>query len=291
MAHVPGYTFLHLDEATADGTAFGQRADRAGGAIGSSIAMHALLLVLAWGVTRIPPAAPAARPVPASSPLRFVYSALDGPASGRRGGGGDQSPGPAARVQTVGRDPIVAAVVRQTPLTPPSAIPPESMQTLMPSVTSMDAGRLLQLGTIDGPSAPDDRGPGQEGPAGAGTRGGLGDLDGPGAGRGKHGDGVDDGEPYGIGSGVSAPALLYQTRPQYTADAMRAKIQGVALLSAVVAPDGTLRDIRIVRSLDATFGLDQEAIACVRQWKFRPGMRQGKPVAVVVTFEVAFNLR
>ena len=97
--------------------------------------------------------------------------------------------------------------------------------------------------------------------------------------------------PYGIGNGVTGPALLHRTQPQYSADAMRAKIQGVAVLSGIVGVDGTLHDIRVARSLDGTFGLDQEAIACVRQWRFRPGTRQGKPVAVYVTIEVAFTLR
>jgi protein TonB len=155
----------------------------------------------------------------------------------------------------------------------------------------MDAGRMLQLGTVDGPSAPTDaRGPGKGGEAGRGANGGPGDGDGPRSGRGTD-LGIGDGDVFPIGDGVSAPAILYQTRPQYTAEAMRAKIQGVALLTAVVAPDGSLRDIRVARSLDGAFGLDGEAIACVRQWRFRPGMRLGKPVAVAVTIEVAFNLR
>lgn len=294
MAHVPGYTFLRLDDATADATAFGQRADRAGGAIGTSIAMHALLLLLAWGVTRIPPAAPASKPEPASNPLRFVFSGLGGVSSGG-GGGGNRSPKPAVRAQTMGRDPIAIAVVPPAPLTPPATIQPEtppSAQELVGPFKPMDAGQMRQLGTVNGPSAPptDARGPGTADGSGAGGRRGSGDGDGPGVDRGRNG-GFGDGDVYLPGDGVSGLAVLVQTRPQYTAGAMRAKIQGVVVLSAVVAPDGTLRDIRVARSLDGTFGLDQEAIACVRQWKFRPGVRQGKPVAVAVTIEVAFNLR
>ena len=58
---------------------------------------------------------------------------------------------------------------------------------------------------------------------------------------------------------------------------MRAKIQGISLLSGIVAVDGTLQDIRIARSLDGTFGLDQEAIKCVRQWRFRPAPSRARP--------------
>ena len=50
-------------------------------------------------------------------------------------------------------------------------------------------------------------------------------------------------------------------------------------------------DIRIVRSLDMVFGLDQQAIASVREWRFRPGMRLGEPVPVQVTLEIAFSIR
>jgi len=104
------------------------------------------------------------------------------------------------------------------------------------------------------------------------------------------GDGLGDG-PYGVGNGVTGPDLIHRTPPQYSAEAMRAKLQGVAVLSGFVGVDGMLHDIRVVRSLDAAFGLDREAIRCVEQWRFRPGTRQGKPVAVYVTIEVAFNLR
>ena len=80
-------------------------------------------------------------------------------------------------------------------------------------------------------------------------------------------------------------------KPQYTSDAMRAKIQGSVLLECVVRPDGSVGDIQIVRSLDPTFGLDQEAVKAARQWRFRPGMRLGEPVPVLVTIELTFTLR
>jgi protein TonB len=72
---------------------------------------------------------------------------------------------------------------------------------------------------------------------------------------------------------------------------MRAKIQGSVLLAAVVQPDGTVTDIRVIRSLDRVFGLDAKAIEAARQWQFFPGTRQGQPVPVVVNIELEFNLR
>jgi TonB family protein len=72
---------------------------------------------------------------------------------------------------------------------------------------------------------------------------------------------------------------------------MRARLQGVVELSCVVMPDGACTDIRVVRSLDATMGLDQQAIASARRWRFRPGERLGQPVPVRVTLLIEFNIR
>jgi TonB family protein len=44
-----------------------------------------------------------------------------------------------------------------------------------------------------------------------------------------------------------------------------------------------------VRSLG--FGLDENAIQALKQWRFRPGMRNGVPVDVALNIEVNFNLR
>jgi TonB family protein len=56
-------------------------------------------------------------------------------------------------------------------------------------------------------------------------------------------------------------------------------------------PDGTVGDVKVTRSLDSVFGLDQEAIKAARQWRFRPGMRMGEPVPVIITIELTFTLR
>jgi len=80
-------------------------------------------------------------------------------------------------------------------------------------------------------------------------------------------------------------------KPAYTAEAMRAKVQGTVWLQCVVMPDGSVSEVQITKSLDSTFGLDQEAIKAAKQWRFKPGMRQGEPVPVRVTIELTFTLR
>ena len=96
---------------------------------------------------------------------------------------------------------------------------------------------------------------------------------------------------YRPGNGVSDPILLREVKPGYTSDAMRARIQGSVFLECVVRPDGSIGEVRIIRSLDSTFGLDLEAIKAARQWRFRPGTRLGEPVPVLVTIQLDFGLR
>ena len=90
---------------------------------------------------------------------------------------------------------------------------------------------------------------------------------------------------------VTTPIAITQVKPQYTADAMRAKVQGLVMIECIVLADGTVGDARILRSLDPIFGLDQQALTAARQWRFKPGLMNGKPVPVVVTIELSFMLR
>jgi periplasmic protein TonB len=46
--------------------------------------------------------------------------------------------------------------------------------------------------------------------------------------------------------------------------------------------------VRVVRHLG--MGLDDEAIAAVRQYRFKPALYQGQPVAVQMVIEVDFHL-
>ena len=92
-------------------------------------------------------------------------------------------------------------------------------------------------------------------------------------------------------NGVTLPKLVKDIKPKYTSEAMRAKVQGTVLLECVVRPDGSVGDVVVKRSLDPTFGLDQEAIKAAQKWEFVPGTRMGEPVPVLVTIELTFTLR
>ena len=99
----------------------------------------------------------------------------------------------------------------------------------------------------------------------------------------------EQGTVYKPGNGVSAPVLVKEVKPQYTAEAMRAKIEGTVGIECVVETDGGTSDIKVVKPLDP--GLDQEAVKAVRQWQFKPGTKDGKAVRVRITLELTFTLR
>ena len=96
---------------------------------------------------------------------------------------------------------------------------------------------------------------------------------------------------YRPGQSVTAPVLVRETKPNYTAAAMRARIQGIVVLECIVMPDGSVGEVRVARSLDSVFGLDEQAVNSLKQWRFRPGMKDGAPVAVLVTVEMSYTLR
>jgi TonB family protein len=92
-------------------------------------------------------------------------------------------------------------------------------------------------------------------------------------------------------SGVQAPRLIKDVKPQYTGDAMRAKIQGVVKMEAVVETDGTVGEVRVTQSLDQELGLDDEAVKAVKKWRFEPGRKDGVVVPVLVEILMTFTRR
>ena len=93
---------------------------------------------------------------------------------------------------------------------------------------------------------------------------------------------------YQVGQGVSAPVLLRKVEPEYTEAARKAKHEGTVLLYVQINADGDATNIRVVRSLG--LGLDEKAVECVKQWKFKPGYKGNRPVTVEATIEVNFRL-
>jgi protein TonB len=208
----------------------------------------------------------------------ITWIAAPGPGGGG-GGGGDRKPDPPRKAEIT---PPKTHVMEPPKPEPPKPIP----QANIPAVTAVAE---LPGATVAVPEATVAQGSGAGGGGGTGTGSGVGP--GTGSGYGEGFGGGTGGGAYREGNGVTSPVLIHETKPNYTGEAMRARIQGLVKLEAVVLPDGSVGDVRVVHSLDQQFGLDKEAIKTLRQWRFKPGMRLGQPVPVLILVEISFTLR
>ena len=98
-------------------------------------------------------------------------------------------------------------------------------------------------------------------------------------------------EVFQPGNGVSLPTVVTPVSPQYTPEAMAARIEGTVVLSTVALADGAIGEVTVPQSLDNTLGLDEQAVKAMKQWRFKPGMKDGKPVAVRISVEMHFTLK
>jgi periplasmic protein TonB len=121
---------------------------------------------------------------------------------------------------------------------------------------------------------------------GSGSGGGVGPGTGAGVGPGT-GGGIGGGA-FRPGRGVTAPRVIYQTDPEFSEEARKAKYQGTCVLGLVVDATGRPTNIRVLNALG--MGLDEKAIESVRNWKFEPGQKDGHAVAVEIAVEVDFHL-
>jgi protein TonB len=95
--------------------------------------------------------------------------------------------------------------------------------------------------------------------------------------------------PQSPDSGVTPPTLLSRVTPEYTPEARQARVTGTIELVVTVREDGTVKFERITKSLG--FGLDEASAAAAEQFTFRPGRKDGKPVAVSVSLQFTFGLK
>jgi protein TonB len=203
--------------------------------------------------------------------IKFVFMQDPGPGGG---GGGSQAPAPPKPAEIPKPKPAQPIPVEPPPVVQAPPPPTLNAPIFTPNAQSMQAQGMSSFSLAD--------------------RGGGGRGQGLGAGR---GNGVGEGEGGGtgggvfrLGSGINNPVLLKEVRPNYTPEAMRLKIQGVVVLEAVILPNGTVGDVKIIKSLDSATGLDAEAIKAAKSWLFRPATRQGQPVPVYATLEVTFRI-
>lgn len=272
---------------------FEQQQKRLGPAFVASFAYHVVMGALLVVAIRYSAHRPPSDPVLPEQPnANIIWLSQQGPGGGG-GGGGNRMKEPPRPAEIPGKDKITVPVIKPPKLEAPqqAKVEPNPVEQLMiPAKSLADAEDSLP-GAIEAPPGPPTVSLGSGSGGGAGTGTGTGIGSGTGSGLGPGSGGGTGGGVFRPGTGVTLPRLLREVKPQYTSDAMRAKVQGVVLLECVVRADGSVGDVQVIRSLDSTFGLDQEAVKAARQWRFAPGTRLGEPVAVLVTIELTFTLR
>jgi TonB family protein len=203
------------------------------------------------------------------------------------GGGGKRQPTPASRgILPRGADKQLAPPDPEPPKNPnPTLIVEPTI--VAPQLATLRPLNLLNLGDPNGIVGPPSSGPGDGGGIGDGNGRGDGPGKGPGAGEGE--DGGNGGGPYRVGGDVSVPTVVYRVEPEYSEEARKARYQGTVVLEAVVRRDGRVDVLHLVRSLG--LGLDDNALRALKQWRFRPAMKNGIPVDATLNIEVRFNLR
>lgn len=207
------------------------------------------------------------------------------PVAPKTGGGGG---GGAHQIvePTKGKAPEVAKVTLNAPQLARLEHPKLPVEPTEP-IKLPDSPKLANLGQPDSMQVKlASQGNGSGSGFGHGIGGGLGAGHGLGAGPGSgggYGGGV-----MGVGGGVSAPVVLHSVEPEFTDQARQANFQGTVALQLIVDAEGNPQNIHITRHLG--MGLDEKALEAVRQYKFKPAMYQGHPVAVQIIVNVDFHL-
>jgi periplasmic protein TonB len=193
------------------------------------------------------------------------------------GGGGQKGPTPVSK----GELPKFA----DQQITPPKAPPLEEPKIRMPDPTievqkdlKMATSPMPNLGLPTSPLLGASMGNGNGTGIGSGSGTGLG----PGSG-GNYGGGLKQ-----VGGGVSAPVLVREVEPEFSEEARKAKTAGNVLVNLWVDEQGNPQHVRVLRGVG--MGLDEKAVAAVKQYKFKPAMEGGKPVTVELNIEVNFQI-
>ena len=273
--------------------------------VASSFVHLAILAGVLWLSSGTTETAPAAEP---KEPTRMVFLVTPGPGGGG-GGGGLRNPLPPRKVERKGPDRkrvtvpavkperVLAARRVEPPRPTPAAIPepkpvekapePLASRVLVAPVVAAAPDNRDRDGAIEKAKNTDSQGSGAGG--GAGTGQGTGNGEGLGSGIGDGSGGGTGGGPFRPGSGIEPPRLLREVKADYTDEARRRGITGDVVMEIVVRRDGGVGDVKILQGLGA--GLNERAVAAVRQWRFSPARRRGEAVDVVVEVAVEFTLR
>jgi protein TonB len=235
-----------------------------------------LLLVLWWGARKVG--------IIKSAPVREISLVEPPPplpktppkAVTMGGGGGQKGPAPVSKGNPPKFDPH--------PLVPPIAPPVDKPKiSIEPTI---NVQKDIKMAKIDVPNLGMPNSPIVGTSMGNGNGSGLGSGNGNGMGPGSGGN--TGGGVYHIGGGVSQPVVLYAPEPEFSEEARKAKVAGNVVVYLQVDPNGRPVHVRVIRGIG--LGLDEKAMEAVRQYKFKPAMKDGKPVTVEMNVEVNFQI-
>jgi len=260
--------------------------------------LHAAMLAGLVLITTLGVAKPQALAPQDKKEMRLVFLVSPGPGGGG-GGGGHREPTPPPPAERKGVSALRSPIPVHRP--PPRVEPPPIVRQVEPPpvkveppivapVVAVPADPRDRAGVPWANAAPQDvdsHGPGAGGGTGTGQGTGLGE--GQGAGIGSGSGGGTGGGPYRPGSGITAPAIVSEVKPDYTEEGRRRNLEGDVVLEIVVRSNGTVGNVKLLQGLGA--GLDQRAMDAVRQWRFTPARRLGVPVDVIVEVAMEFKLR
>ena len=203
------------------------------------------------------------------------------PAGNTKAGGGGGANDHTNTPVNKGRPPRFSMTQFAAPTLHPNAQPKLPMEaTLLGPPDLKIATSLTGLGDPLAAGPGDSLGHGNGTGIGSGTGGGLGPGEGGGTGGGVFRAGVN---------GVGLPTCFYMPNPPYSDEARKAKYSGVVLVEAVITVDGRVTNPRVIKS--PGLGLDESTTNTMRTWRCKPVTGpNGKPVPVLVPFEVTFRL-
>src|ERR1700704_2859582 len=227
---------------------FEQQQKRIPSALAGSLVSHVVLaLIILFGVrfggaTAVSPAV-----LPDQPNTNIIWLSQPGPGGGGAGGGNRMKERP-RQAEMPGKDKITVPVSKPPKMEMQEVKKePDPVAQLNIPAKSLAAAQDSLPGAIEAPPGPPTFSQGSGSASGAGTGTGTGVGPGSGSGLGPGSGGGTGGGVYRPGNGVTLPRVLHEERPQYTSDAMRAKVQGTVLLECVVRPDGSVGDVQVVR--------------------------------------------
>jgi len=250
-------------------------------AIGLHVAVIALLVIPIF--TNVLPASTEAKNKVNVTPLDISPYMAKLPAGANKAGGGGGGNNHTLTPTSKGKVPKF----QWTQFTPPQA----KIQNLNPKL-AMDPSLLgppdlkvaspnmANFGDPLAKNVTDSLGNGNGTGIGSGSGGGLGPGEGGGTGGGTFRAGLN---------GVGSPLCIYCPQPEYSDEARKAKYQGTVLLDVTVTADGRVLNPQVLKG--PGLGLEEKAMAQVKNWKMRPAVGPGgKPVNCRVQIEVTFHL-